>query len=114
MSGSCADVELAAEKYLTDDVTTTEDALQGARDIIAEWVADQPESREAARNVFRREGVVSTKMVKGKEAEAEKYRDYVDRQENLARCPSHRVLAMMRAEAEGVIKLSVAPREPMP
>ncbi len=112
MSGSCADVELAAEKYLTDDVTTTEDALQGARDIIAEWVADQPESREAARNVFRREGVVSTKMVKGKEAEAEKYRDYVNRQENLARCPSHRVLAMMRAEAEGVIKLSVAPREP--
>ncbi len=112
MSGSCADVELAVEKYLTDDVTTTEDALQGARDIIAEWVADQPESREAARNVFRREGVVSTKMVKGKEAEAEKYRDYVDRQENLARCPSHRVLAMMRAEAEGVIKLSVAPREP--
>ncbi len=112
MSGSCADVELAAEKYLTDDVTTTEDALQGARDIIAEWVADQPESREAARNVFRREGVVSTKMVKGKEAEAEKYRDYVDRQENLASCPSHRVLAMMRAEAEGVIKLSVAPREP--
>ncbi len=112
MSGSCADVELAAEKYLTDDVTTTDDALQGARDIIAEWVADQPESREAARNVFRREGVVSTKMVKGKEAEAEKYRDYVDRQENLARCPSHRVLAMMRAEAEGVIKLSVAPREP--
>lgn len=112
MSGSCADVELAAEKYLTDDVTTTEDALQGARDVIAEWVADQPESREAARNIFRREGVVSTKMVKGKEAEAEKYRDYVDRQENLARCPSHRVLAMMRAEAEGVIKLSVAPREP--
>ena len=112
MSGSCADVDLAAEKYLSDDVTTTEDALQGARDIIAEWVADQPESREAARNVFRREGVVSTKMVKGKEAEAEKYRDYVDRQENLARCPSHRVLAMMRAEAEGVIKLSVAPREP--
>ncbi len=112
MSGSCADVELAAEKYLSDDVTTTDDALQGARDIIAEWVADQPESREAARNVFRREGVVSTKMVKGKEAEAEKYRDYVDRQENLARCPSHRVLAMMRAEAEGVIKLSVAPREP--
>lgn len=112
MSGSCADVELAAEKYLTDDVPTTDDALQGARDIIAEWVADQPESREAARNVFRREGVVSTKMVKGKEAEAEKYRDYVDRQENLARCPSHRVLAMMRAEAEGVIKLSVAPREP--
>ena len=112
MSGSCADVDLAAEKYLSDDVTTTEDALQGARDIIAEWVADQPESREAARNVFRREGVVTTKMVKGKEAEAEKYRDYVDRQENLARCPSHRVLAMMRAEAEGVIKLSVAPREP--
>ena len=112
MSGSCADCELAAEKYLTDDVPTTGDALQGARDIIAEWVADQPEAREAARNVFRRDGVVATKMVKGKEAEAEKYRDYIDRQENLAKCPSHRVLAMMRAQSEGVIKMSVAPTDP--
>ncbi len=112
MSGSCADAELAAEKYLSDDVPTSEDALQGARDIIAEWVADQPEAREAARNVFRREGLVSTKMVKGKEAEAEKYRDYIDRQENLAKCPSHRVLAMMRAQSEGVIKMSVAPADP--
>lgn len=112
MSGSTADPEAAATKFLTDDVPTTEDALQGARDIIAEWVADQPETREAARNVFRRVGVVSTKLTKGKEAEGEKYRDYIDRSENLARCPSHRLLAMMRAEREGVLKLSVAPTEP--
>lgn len=112
MSGNVSDPEAAADKYLTDDVATTEDALQGARDIIAEWVADQPETREAARNVFRREGVVSTKLSKGKEAEGEKYRDYIDRSENLAKCPSHRLLAMMRAEREGVIKLSVSPEEP--
>ncbi|MGN0029026.1 MAG: Tex family protein [Marinilabiliaceae bacterium] len=112
MSGSAADLEAAATKFLTDDVPTTDDALQGARDIIAEWVADQPETREAARNVFRRDGVVSTKLTKGKEAEGEKYRDYIDRSENLARCPSHRLLAMMRAEREGVLKLSVAPTEP--
>ncbi len=112
MSGSVSDPEAAADKYLTDDVPTTDDALQGARDIIAEWVADQPETREAARNVFRRDGIVTTKLAKGKEAEGEKYRDYIDRSENLSRCPSHRVLAMMRAEREGVIKLSVAPSEP--
>ncbi len=112
MSGSVSDPEAAADKYLTDDVPTTEDALQGARDIIAEWVADQPETREAARNVFRRDGIVTTKLAKGKEAEGEKYRDYIDRSENLSRCPSHRVLAMMRAEREGVIKMSVAPAEP--
>ncbi len=112
MSGSISAPETAADKYLTDDVPTTEDALQGARDIIAEWVADQPETREAARNVFRRDGIVSTKLAKGKEAEGEKYRDYIDRSENLSRCPSHRVLAMMRAEREGVIKMSVAPSEP--
>ncbi len=112
MSGSVSDPEAAADKYLTDYVPTTDDALQGARDIIAEWVADQPETREAARNVFRRDGIVTTKLAKGKEAEGEKYRDYIDRSENLSRCPSHRVLAMMRAEREGVIKLSVAPSEP--
>lgn len=112
MSGNVSDPEAAADKYLTDDVATTEDALQGARDIIAEWVADQPETREAVRNVFRREGIVSTKLSKGKEAEGEKYRDYIDRSENLAKCPSHRLLAMMRAEREGVIKLSVSPEEP--
>lgn len=112
MNGTTADPEASAAKFLSDDVPTTDDALQGARDIIAEWVADQPETREAARNVFRRDGIVSTKLAKGKEAEGEKYRDYIDRSENLGKCPSHRVLAMMRAEREGVIKLSVAPTDP--
>lgn len=111
LAGGCADAETEAAKFLTDDVQTTDDALQGARDIIAEWVADQPEARETARTVFRRTGIVTTKMAKGKEAEAEKYSDYADRSEPLAKCPSHRILAMMRAEREGVLKLSVAPRE---
>lgn len=112
MAGSCQDPEMAAAKYITDDVKSEAEALQGARDIIAEWVADQPEAREAARNVFRRESVVSTKVAKGKEEEAEKYRDYFDRSEPLPKCPGHRVLAMMRAEKEGLIKIQIAPREP--
>lgn len=111
LAGGCADADTEAAKFLTDDVQTTDDALQGARDIIAEWVADQPEARETARTVFRRTGVVTTKTAKGKEAEAEKYSDYADRSEPLSKCPSHRILAMMRAEREGVLKLSVAPRE---
>lgn len=111
LSGNCQDVDLTAEKFLSDDVKSTNDALQGARDIIAEYIADQPESREAARNIFRRDGIISTKLVKGKEPDAEKYRDYIDRHENLSKCPSHRILAMMRAEAEGILKLSVDPKD---
>ncbi len=111
LNGNCQDIDLTAEKFLSDNVKTIDDALQGARDIIAEYVADQPESRETARNIFRRDGIISTKLVKGKEADAEKYRDYIDRHENLSKCPSHRVLAMMRAEDEGVLKLSVDPKD---
>lgn len=112
MQGTCNNPEAAAMRYLTDEVTSADQALQGARDIIAEWVADQPEAREAARNVFRRQAQVTTHVTKGKEEEAEKYRDYFDRQETLSRCPSHRVLAMMRAEKEGLIKIQIAPEEP--
>ena len=114
MSGRCKDAEVAAQKYVSEGVPTTEDALQGARDIIAEWVADQPEARETARAVFRRDALVGTHVSKGKESdpEAEKYRDYFDRSESLSRCPSHRVLAMMRAEKEGFLKIQIAPREP--
>ncbi len=111
LNGNCQDIDLTAEKFLSDNVKTIDDALQGARDIIAEYVADQPESRETARNIFRCDGIISTKLVKGKEADAEKYRDYIDRHENLSKCPSHRVLAMMRAEDEGVLKLSVDPKD---
>ncbi|MBR6250948.1 MAG: RNA-binding transcriptional accessory protein [Bacteroidales bacterium] len=105
------DIEQLANGYITDKVTTADEALQGARDIIAEWVADDAEVRDAVRNVFRRSADVTTKLVKGHEEDAAKYADYFDRSENLSRCPSHRVLAMMRAEREGFIRINVAPED---
>lgn len=105
------DIELEAEKYLSDNVATTEDALQGARDIIAEMVSEDKEIRDIVRYQFSRDAHITTKKVKGKDAEAEKYRDYLDRDEQLDKCPSHRFLAMMRAQNEGVINIHIAPQE---
>ncbi|MCQ2227351.1 MAG: RNA-binding transcriptional accessory protein [Bacteroidales bacterium] len=106
------DMELEAEKYLSDAVPTVEEALQGARDIIAEKVSEDKQSRDIVREAFTRHANITTKKAKGFDGDAEKYRDYLDRSESLGRCPSHRLLAMMRAEKEGVVSLHVAPDEP--
>lgn len=106
------DIQLEAEKYINDNVKTVEEALQGARDIIAEMVSEDKESRDIVRESFARQAHITTKKVKGKDAEAEKYRDYLDRDEQLSRCPSHRFLAMMRAQNEGVINIHIAPQDP--
>ena len=105
------DISQLAQSYVNENVATADDALQGARDIIAEWVADDAQSRDAVRNVFRRQADITTHIVKGHEADAAKYADYFDRSENLARCPSHRILAAMRAEREGHIRINVAPKD---
>ncbi len=96
-----------AQKYLSDEVPTADDALQGARDIIAEFITDQPEVRQLARNAFRRQSVASMSVIKGKECLASNYADYNGRTESLKNCPSHRLLAMFRAENEGLMRLSV-------
>ena len=103
------DLEAVAMKFLNDEVPDIEDALQGARDIIAEQINENLKAREIVRNVFERDAVISSKLIKGKEEEAEKYRDYFEFAEPVKRCPSHRMLAMRRGEKEGFLRISVTP-----
>ncbi len=103
-------VERVAEKYLSDEVPTIEEALQGACDIIAEWINENLFVRRRLRQLFQRKAMIVTKITKkGKEneEEAQKYQQYFDWNESLSRVPSHRLLAMLRAENEGFIKLKV-------
>ena len=103
------DVYRKAEKFISEDVPDTEAALQGARDIIAEWVNENEPARNAIRNIFRREAVITSKVIKGKEEEGAKYRDYFDFEEPLSRCYSHRLLAMRRGEAEEILRVAISP-----
>lgn len=103
------DVEGKAEEFLTDEVETIEDALQGARDIIAETVNEDSNVREIARRVFERDSFISSKVIKGKEEEGIKYKDYFDFEESIKRCPSHRLLAIRRGEKEGFLRVSLSP-----
>lgn len=105
------DVDDAAVKYLNDQVESTENALQGARDIIAEWVNEDQRARESIRRLFARDAMIFSKLVKGKEEEGIKYKDYFDFSEPLRRCPSHRMLAMRRGEDEGFLKITIEPSE---
>ena len=100
-----------AEKYLGENVGSIEDALAGARDIIAEKVSENEQVRGNLRILYEREAVISSKVIKGKEEDGNKFSDYFEWSEPLRRCPSHRLLAMRRGEEEGFLKLSVMPRE---
>ena len=95
--------------FIKGDVKDEEDALKGARDIIAEQVSEDERSRNQLRNQFSRQAIISSKVVKGKEEEAAKYKDYFDFSEPLKRCTSHRLLAIRRGEAEGLLKVSISP-----
>jgi len=105
------DIERMAQSFVKGDVNDVEEALKGARDIIAEWVNESESARNAVRSIFAREAVISSKLVKGKVEEAQKYRDYFDMSEKLARCSSHRLLAMRRAEAEGFLRVNITPED---
>ena len=98
-----------AKKYISKDkgVENVDDALQGAMDIIAEQVSLDEGTRNQVRNSYRRNARIYSKLVRGKEAEAQKYRDWFDFNEPLNRCASHRLLAMRRGEAEGVLRVSI-------
>ena len=104
-----ADLSSLASRYLSDKVTTEAEALQGASDIIAEWINENTFIRRTLRKVFQRKALIVTEVAKGKadEEEAQKYSQYFDWNEPLAKAPSHRVLAMLRAEKEGFIKMKV-------
>jgi len=105
------DVETLVLKYLNDDVPTAEDALQGARDIIAEMVNEDAKARDAIRRLFSRDAVIYSKVVKNKETDGEKYRDYFDFSEKLNRCPAHRLLAMLRGKDEAFLRIAIEPDE---
>lgn len=105
------DVKAKAEPFLNDDVKNIEAAIAGASDIIAEWITENEEARNGIRNVFQRGAHIVSKVVKGKEEEGDKYRDYFDVNEPLARCSSHRLLAMRRGETEGFLRVGIAPEE---
>jgi uncharacterized protein len=105
------DPERAAERFLKGDIKTTEDALKGAQDIIAEIVSEDERTRQQIRNAFQRQAVITSKVVKAKADtdEAAKYSDYFDWSEPLKRCSSHRLLAMRRGETEGILRISISP-----
>lgn len=103
-------VEAKAESFITDEVPNAEEALQGARDIIAEWVSENPTARDIVRTTFAREAMILSKVAKGKETEGIKYKDYYDWSEPLKKCPSHRLLAMRRGEKEGFLKVEITPQ----
>jgi len=98
-----------AEQFITNEVPTVDDALQGARDIIAEWINENERARNSIRRLFQHEATIQSNVAKGKDEEGIKYRDYFEWEEPLKRCPSHRLLAMYRGENEGYLKLSIEP-----
>ena len=105
------DILQKAKNYINGDVKNEEEALSGACDIIAEKINEDESARNIVRNVFSREALITSKLVKGKEEEGDKFRDYFDVSDKLNRVSSHRYLAMRRAESEGIIKINIAPEE---
>lgn len=101
----------AARNYINDEVKSIDEALQGARDIVAEHINEDEKTRQTVRKSYELTAVIRSKVIKGKEAEAGKFRDYFDWQEPLNRCTSHRLLAMRRGEAEGFLRLSITPKD---
>lgn len=107
--GDCS-VEAEASKYLSESVADVKEALQGARDIMAEWISEHEQARARVRQLFTESAVLSSRVVPAKkeEAEAQKYRDYFEFSEPLAQSPSHRLLAIRRGEKEGYLMMDLS------
>ena len=103
------DLQTKALSFIKGEIKNIEEALQGARDIIAEWINENEEARNTVRNSFSRTAIISSKVIKGKEEAGAKYQDYFDFNEPLKRCTSHRLLALRRGEAEGILRVSISP-----
>lgn len=101
------DIELRAEQFITDEVPDAEAALAGARDIIAEWVNEDANARNAVRRLYERGATVTAKVFESKREEGAKYRDYFEYSEALKHIPSHRLLAIDRAEQEGILRVNI-------
>lgn len=105
------DPQQYAEKYLSEEVPTIEDALQGARDILAEKMNENERVRSTLRQSFERTAIISSRVIKSKKDEAMNYRNYFDFSEPLNRCTSHRLLAIRRGESEGFLRVDISPRD---
>ncbi|MEQ8475907.1 Tex family protein [Fulvivirga sp.] len=107
------DIELVASEFINEElgVNSVDDALQGARDIVAEWVNENQEARKKMRAYYEKEAIISSKLIKGKEEEGQKFKDYFEWEEPLSKIPSHRLLALRRGEKEMILALDVAPPE---
>jgi uncharacterized protein len=105
------DVYSKAEQFVIGDVENADEALQGARDIVAEWISENEAARNSIRNIFNHHAFITSKVIEGKEAEGAKYRDYFDYSELLSKCTSHRLLAVRRGEAEKILRVSITPDE---
>ncbi len=107
------DVFVLAEKFIDNEkgVNSVDEALQGARDIVAEWINENAEIRSGLRNLFLQKGILTSKVMKGKEIDGQKYKDYFELTEPIKSVPSHRLLAMRRGEKEMILSLDISPEE---
>jgi len=105
----CSNTQEAAKEFVNEEkgIATTDDALAGARDIIAEWIAEDDSTRKSLRKLWMQKAVVYSKLAKGKEAEAAKFKDYFAYSEAVTTIPSHRMLAILRGENEGLLKAEI-------
>ncbi len=105
-------IETEASNFITKDgAQTWEDALAGARDIIAEWINENQDIRRKIRHLFSKKGIITSKLIKGKEIEGQKFKDYFEWSEEISRIPSHRLLAMRRGEKESILSINIGPDE---
>lgn len=107
------DPETVAQTFIDSEkgVANVQEALDGARDIIAEWVSENPDTRKRVRELFWSEGLIESRVFKSKEAEGQKFKDYFEWSESITKTPSHRLLAMRRGEKEGILALDIFPPE---
>ncbi|SDZ82764.1 uncharacterized protein SAMN05192529_102178 [Arachidicoccus rhizosphaerae] len=105
------DIEAEASKYLNDTILTTDQALQGARDIISEMINEDAETRAEVRRLFENEAVLESSVISGKETEGAKFKDYFEFSELISKIPSHRILAVLRGFLEGFLRMSISPSE---
>lgn len=110
MAQNSDDVNGMARRFINKekDVNNEDEALQGARDIMAEWISENINGRNKIRKIYHRDGIISSTLVKSKEAEAQTYKQYFDFKEPIAKAPSHRILALFRAEEEGLLKVKLS------
>jgi len=103
------DLLYRASQFIKGKISSEQEALLGAQHIISEWVSEHTGVRNSLRRLYERKAIITTKVIKGKETDEKSvtYEPYFDREESLSRCPSHRLMAMMRAEKEGVVRLKI-------